>query len=100
MYGLLLSRAKRTFLFHLYRFLTTRIWNRLTVEEIVDTERVVPCHSIHSGCFLRSKKNAVVQKLRSDELMPMEEKTFEKNILRCREKKKRNWSKMLVDLVF
>ena len=99
LYGLLLLRAKCTFLFYIYGFFTSRKKNRLTVEEIVDTERVVPCHSTHSGYFLRSKKNAVVQKQRPDFMKPMEAKTFEKNTLRCREKKERKRSNILSDLV-
>ena len=94
-----LLRALCTFLYHVYRFLTTRIWTWQTVKEIVDTEHVVPCHSVHSGYFLRSKKNAVVQKLRPDLMMPMEAKTFEKSILPCREKKERDRSKMLLHLI-
>ena len=95
-----LLRALCTFLYHVYRFSMTRIWTWQTVKKIVDTERVVPCHRLHSGYFLRSKKNAVVQKLRPDLLMPMEAKTFEKSIFSSREKRERNDNKMILDLVF
>ena len=60
----------------------------------------MPCHSVHSGYFLRLKKNLMVAKLHSDLLIPMEAKTFEKSIFSSREKRERNDKKLIPDLIF